>query len=202
MSSTNETDTRISLLQLAQSAQDSPAWEEVLEYYEPFVRQTLVRMKIKKSEIDDVCQQVLAKLWQGLKNYRRDKERARFRTWLTTLIRSVAIDDYRRRQRVKRTEGVGSDFLSNVATPSSLLEETIEEEWQAYVISLAMKRIKKVFTGKAVEVYLRIKSGETYEEVSESLGITKQSAQVLKSRVNTRLIHEVAQIRRNLELPG
>ena len=199
--STSNTSTPVTLLRRAQAGSDSPAWEEVLRYYQPFVRRILVRMKIKSSEIDDVCQMVLAKLWRDLKNYKRDEKRARFRSWLTSLIRSVAIDDYRKRMRVKRTENFGADVISNVAVPCSELEDIVETEWQYHVTAIAMSRVQNAFTGKAIEVFVRIKKGESYEKVSQELGITKQSAQVLKSRVTKRLMFEVAQIRKSLELP-
>ena len=158
-------------------------------------------MKVKNSEIDDVCQQVLAKLWQELKNFEPDDERARFRTWFTTLIRNVAIDDYRKRKRAKRVSGANSDFIPLLAAKSSDLEQKIEAEWEQYVVAVAMNRIQKIFTGKAIEVFLRIHEGESFENVSNSLGISKQSVYVLKSRVKNRLTCEVLQILDSVEFP-
>lgn len=199
MQSTSDSFTRVSLLQLALEDSDSPAWEELLRYYEPFVRRSLFHLGVKNPEVDDVCQQVLTRLWQQLKNYRRDEKRARFRTWLTKLIRNVAINDFRKRQRAKRTQGTDAEIMQSLAADSSQLEQKIEAEWQQHVIGLAMARIENIFTGKAIEVFLRVQEGESIEEVSESLGINRQSARVLKSRVKKRLMFEVIKIRNSLE---
>ena len=200
MPSTTNTFTRISLLQRAQ-ASDSGAWDEVLRFYEPFVRRTLGIMKINPSTTDDVCQQVLAKLWQELKNFQPDEKRARFRTWFTKLIRNVAIDDYRKRKRANRVSGVSTDAVYLLTGDSSELEQKIEAEWEKYVITVAMDRIQRIFSGKAVEVFLRVHEGESCEQVSKSLGISKQSGHVLKSRVKKRLMDEVVRILDSLEFP-
>ena len=110
----------------------------MLRFYEPFVRRTLGIMKINRSATDDVCQQVLAKLWQELKNFQPDQKRARFRTWFTKLIRNVAIDDYRKRKRANRVSGVGSDAVYLLTGDSSELEQKIEAEWEKYVVTICL----------------------------------------------------------------
>ena len=114
---------------------------------------TLGIMKINPSTTDDVCQQVLAKLWQELKNFQPDEKRARFRTWFTKLIRNVAIDDYRKRRRANRVSGVSSDAVYLLTGDSSDLEQKIETEWEKHVVTVAMGRIRRIFSGKAVEVH-------------------------------------------------
>jgi DNA-directed RNA polymerase specialized sigma24 family protein len=41
-------------------------------------------MGLRGPDLEDARQQVPLKLWQGLKNYKRDEKRARFRSWLST----------------------------------------------------------------------------------------------------------------------
>jgi len=156
-------------------------------------------MRIRNAEVDDVCQQVLVKLWKELGNFKVDKERARFRTWLTRLIRNVAIDDYRKRKSSRFITNESLEILANHANNSSKLEELIESEWQGYVVELGMKRIREIFTGKAVEVFLRRQKGEPIIQISENLALTRESAYVLSGRVKKRLIDEVIQIRNSLE---
>lgn len=194
--------TDVDLLRRAQADSSSTAWEELMRYYEPFVRKVLIRMNVESSETDDVCQQVLAKLWKTLKSYRRKEQHAKFRTWLTKLIHSVAIDHYRKRQRQNQVQMAGHEILSTLAARTSELEKAIEAEWQQYVTTLAMNRVREIYSGKAIEVFIRIQKGETFESVSDSLGITRQSAYVLKSRVSKSLMYELAQIRNSLELAG
>ena len=187
------------MLEIAKSDSERFEWNQLLQYYEPFVRKTLSIMRVEPSELDDVCQQVLTRLWKELVNYERDKEVARFRTWLTRLIRNVVINEYWKRKRAMRFEQQNLDFVEVGAENSTEIDLLIESEWQSHVVSLAMKRLELMFSGNAMEVFLRSEEGTPMEKICESLGISLQSGYVIKSRFKKRLVEEVALIRKHLE---
>lgn len=193
--------TRITLLQRAQSGKDHPDWDELLKYYEPFIRRILIGMGVAPANLDDVCQQVLSQLWQELANYQRLEGQARFRTWLTRLIRNVAINDYRKRQRAQRVGGTHLQDVEDLPQSPPDLEGRVEQEWQRHVVGIALKRMNQVFSGNAVEVFVRSTEGESSEAISKSLGLSVQSVYVLKNRVKKRLAHEVKLLREQLEFP-
>ncbi|EMI55634.1 RNA polymerase sigma factor [Rhodopirellula sallentina] len=199
---TGESATRESLLRRAQADAHGSAWEELLQYYEPFVRRTLRAMGVEEGEADDVCQQVLAHLWGRLVDFQPDHERARFRTWLTRIIRNTAVSEYRKRMRRQRVSFAESSILESLAGDSSDIEQRIEDEWQRYLVDLAMERIDEIFSGNAVEVFLRSVEGESAADIGQSLGIHVDSVYVLKNRVRRRLVHEIKVIREMLEFPS
>ncbi|MCM2374507.1 RNA polymerase sigma factor [Aporhodopirellula aestuarii] len=201
MNSSRNLPTRITLLERAQSGKDHPDWNELLRYYEPFIRRFLIGMGTSPSDVDDVSQQVLSRVWQELENYRRVETRARFRTWLTRLILNVAHNDYWKRKRAERVGGTDVDELENLPYEDPELEQRIEAEWQTHVVRLAMNRMKQVFSGNAIEVFLRSTEGESSAKISEDLGVSVQSVYVLKNRVKKRLAHEVKLLREQLEFP-
>ena len=189
------------MLQRVQGDPGSSDWDVFLRYYEPFVRRTLIGMGTKHEDVDDVCQLVLSRLWQELTKYKRDETRARFRTWLTRLIINVAINEYWKRKRAQAVGNYRSETLEELASKSSDLEKMIEEEWQRHVARLALERVKNMFSGNAIDVFLRSSQGESSEAISDSLGISLQSVYVLKNRVKTRLVHEVKRLQEQLEFP-
>ena len=81
---TDNLPTRVSLLHQAQASKDAVVWDELLQYYEPFITKILFRMGLRGLVLEDARQQVSLKLWQGLKNYKRYEKRTRFRSWLST----------------------------------------------------------------------------------------------------------------------
>ncbi|WP_404306759.1 RNA polymerase sigma factor [Neorhodopirellula lusitana] len=193
--------TRASLLERVQSGPNHPDWDELLRYYEPFIRQFLGKIGVAPKDVDDICQQVLARLWKELSNYRRESEHARFRTWLSRLIRNVAINDYRKQKRADNLNEIASEQAESLLEKPSELELLIEHEWQQHVIGLALERLGQIFSGNALEVFLRSSEGESTEQISEALGISMQSVYVLKNRVKKRLTHEVKCVRQELEFP-
>ena len=193
--------TRLSLLQQAQSEKAGPAWEELLVYYRPFIRRMLVRMGIKHSEIDDVCQLALMRLWKDLCNYEHRPRRARFRTWLSHLIHSTVVDWHRQQRQARRMVKADWNESEEPTTSETELAEQIEAEWREHIVNVALDHLRRVFSGNAVEVFVRSVEGQSVEQISQELGLSKESVYVLKYRVKKRLVREVYELRRGLEFP-
>ena len=81
--------TQQTLIQRAQNQDDHQAWDDFVSYYESFIKMVLRKAKISLNDEDDLVQKVLLRIWKGLPNYA--KEKARFRTWLSTIIRNTVI---------------------------------------------------------------------------------------------------------------
>ncbi|GAA4444781.1 sigma-70 family RNA polymerase sigma factor [Novipirellula rosea] len=193
--------TRISLLELAQSGKDHPAWEELLGYYEPFIGRILTHMGVARSDVDDVCQLVLMRLWKDLVNYQHEPQRARFRTWLSHLIHSTLVDWHRKRRRDRQTVDTGSIEVDQLLIDQPELEMQIEAEWKEHIVDLALERLRTIFSGNAVDVFVRSVEGESAAEISQELNISEESVYVLKHRVKKRLVREAYELRRELEFP-
>ncbi len=193
--------TRASLLVRAQSRPDHPSWEELLELYRPFITRILGHIGLRDANLEDVKQHVLLNLWTGLPLYRKTDAATKFRSWLARLIRNTAVDWFRRQKRVNletSLEDVGHESL-----PSDLpdLEERVEKEWQHYVLTLALQRLQKSFSGKALTVLSLSLQNLSCEEIGARLNLRTESVYVLKARVKSRLQREIKQLRAELEHP-
>ncbi|WP_404309232.1 RNA polymerase sigma factor [Neorhodopirellula lusitana] len=193
--------TRISLLELAQSGKDHPAWEELLDYYRPFIRQILTHLGVTPSDLDDACQLALMRLWRDLVNYQHQPNRARFRSWLSQLIHNTAMDWHRRQRRSNQTMSTDAGHVEQTLMCEPELEQRIEKEWRQHIVKLALERLKSVFSGDALDVFVRSVEGESAAEISRDLNIREESVYVLKHRVKKRLILESFELRRELEFP-
>lgn len=189
--------TRYSLLEKARSPRDGKAWEDLLGYYEPFINKILLHMGLRDEDLEDVRQQVMLKFWTGLKSYQRDANGARFRGWLSTLIRNTAIDWFRTRARECRP--VALPDAPAPLTDDPVVERFIEEEWQRLILTQAVRNLNQIFSGKALKVLALSLQGETVEAIAERLDLRRESVYVLKTRVKTRLTQEIARLRHELE---
>lgn len=187
------------MIHQAVSRADHPVWDEFLEYYDPFITSVLRKMNFQEPAIDDVRQLAFVKLWKNLPAYRKQPGKAKFRSWLAKLIRNVALnwirDNKGMRSEANLQENTQSEYLVN----SPDVEGNIEREWQAYVVKVALERLNPVFTGKAFKVLKLSLEGCSGDEISDQLGIQKESVYVLKNRVKKRLQEEIIQVRIELE---
>ena len=195
--STDRLPTRHSLIEEARSKPNGQAWEELLLHYEPFIDKILLMLGLRGADLDDVRQQVLLKLWRGLDAYSRDDGRARFRNWLSTLIRNTAIDWFRKQARGRRHASLADSGEFDVENPE--IERQIEEEWQKHILAIALQNLRQVFSGKAMRVFALSLKGESPEAIADELDLRLESVYVLKTRVKTRLTREIARLRLDLE---
>lgn len=194
--------TRISLLEKSRSGRDNRAWEELLGYYEPFITKILLRMGFRAADADDARQQVALNLWKGLHSYQAEANGARFRNWFSTLIRNTAIDWIRSQRRHGGTAPFNPGDLDQLGPERPGIDLLIEQEWQQHVVDLAMQNLRQVFSGKAFEVFALTLAGESVDAIAEELDLRKESVYVLRTRVKTRLRHEIRRIRIELEGGG
>lgn len=193
--------TRVSLLQRASDGSDQLAWEELLGYYEPFISKVLQAMGFRGADLDDARQQVSLLLWKGLQSYDRDPERAKFRTWFARLIKNAALNIIRSNQSTPSGPSLDDDRDGNrlVLGDDPALDLRVEQEWQEYVVGLAMDRASQVFSGKAVEVFKMSLDGQSCEEIAGLLNIKTSSVYILKSRVKAVVLKEIQQLKHDLE---
>jgi RNA polymerase sigma factor (sigma-70 family) len=190
--------TQQTLIQRAQNQDDHQAWDDFVSYYESFIKMVLRKANISLSDEDDLIQKVLLRIWKGLPSYAYQKEKARFRTWLSTIIRNTVIT------HINRDKSKGekhNSYLQEVDIVSeSAIEEVIHQEWMNYVSSIAMKKVEEVFSGNAIEVFKLSLLEKNAKQIAAELGISEDSVFVLRSRVKARLKKEVTQLRQLIEL--
>lgn len=195
--------TRHTLLHRARDRGDEAAWAEFTGYYRDFIYMVIHKMGIKHPDSDDLVQASFLKVWKNIDRFKVDDERAKFRTWLSTIIRNLVINHINQRKGVQKQQTLEDNrnvmpaFLHTVSETE--VDEIIQKEWEAYVVNLAMENIKTLFSKRAIEIFSLMLDGADIKTVSERYGIEVNSVHKLKTRVKNRLIEEIQHIRENLE---
>ena len=180
------------------SPDDKDVWNEFNSFYESFIDMLLNKWNCIPEERDDLKQEILLKIWKGMPNYEYREGQAKFRTWLSTVIKNTMYSymDKRNRREPNKLE---LDEVIYLPENKSDLEKVIEEEWSAHIMDLALKNVKGVFSGQAVTVFEMSLSGKSIEEIAKELAIAETSAYTLRSRFKARLKKEFQKLKHNLE---
>ena len=189
--------TQQTLIQRAQNPDDHQAWEDFVKYYQSFIVMVLGKSNISVSEEEDLVQNILLKVWKGLPKYEYRKEKAKFRTWLSTIIRNTIISHYNKSKGEDGKREKYSNIVENISESS--IEKVIEQEWYDYVVSLAMAKVQEAFSGRAIEVFRLSLQEKKANEIAEALDITEDTVYSLRSRVKRRLKQEVTKLRELIE---
>jgi len=193
--------TRHTLLQRAKDKNDHKAWEEFVAYYQNFISMLIYKMRFAGTDNDDLTQEILIHLWKNLGVY--DKEKASFRTWMSTVVKNTIMKYYRTVSRENRRKDIAAEQQEMTlfwdSTSSSELEQMIEDEWKNYVSELALEKLRTLFSGNAIEVFTLSLKGVSTEDICEQLGLKRESVYVLKNRVKARFMEEIRFLVNELE---
>lgn len=201
----NEWLTRQTLLVRAQKQDDALAWEEFVNYYESFIAVVLRKMGMKAEHREDMAQEILLKIWKGLPNFEIDSSRARFRTWLSTVIRNTAITYFNQQKNhdFKNSDiDLSDEKYEHLLARDDDMDKIVQKEWEKHICNLAMAKIKPLFSPRAMEVFDMFLHEKSIEEISAAVGIKENSVYKLKNRVRARLKEEVHNLCRELEPCG
>lgn len=194
--------TRRTLLARAKDLNDNLAWNDFAGYYAGFIRMVLCKMHVPQSEYDDLNQEILLKIWKGIQSFDTDNDKARFRTWLSVVIRNVIIQ-YMRSYRLREQREEGHDEITDPHTLESHYEERLEkiinEEWEQYMAEKVLEHLRKFFSGKAIDVFLLSTLGKSSEEISRELNVPLNTVYVLRNRVKVRFMDELKTLRTIIE---
>ncbi len=187
--------TRLTLVDRARDLNDNHAWNEFTDYYAGFIRMVLMQLQAPLDDLEDLSQTILVKLWKNLSTVELDRDHARFRTWLGTIIRNTYYTHCSQAASRKRREAAAT--TADVVPPD--IEDIIESEWRKHIIALVIERLNASFSGKAMDVFSMTLDGKSADDIASALELTKDSVYVLRNRVQSRFRKEARQLRSYLE---
>lgn len=192
--------TRQTLLMRVKNQDDEQAWDEFVSYYKTFIRVILKYLNISENDIEDLSQDILLKIWKAFARLDYDAEKARFRTWMNTVIRNAVIDFHRSRNRKVKTVANGEE-VNHESFPldEDQFSKIIDREWRAHITNLALENIRPEFSGNAIEVFDMCLNGTAVKTIAETLNLAEASVYKLRSRVEEKLIKEIKRLKLELE---
>ena len=161
------------------------AWVRFFDLYVPVMRR-FVEWNDKTRDPDDVVQDVLVKLLDAVRRGRYDPGRAKFRTFLATVIRNHLVSLYRR----DAARGAGSnvpidELLTEPSVPASQ-GDALDLAWARARHEAAVEHVltKTALSAQSKAVYrAHVLEGRPAGEVAAEFGITKGNVAKIKFRV-------------------
>ena len=188
--------TRFSLLRRLGEPDDSAAWSEFCEIYEPAIRRIAVRYGLQDADAREVTQEVLLTISRKISSFDVCGH-GRFRAWLATIARNTTIDLLRKN---KRSRCGGSSVQRRLA---GICEETgmqsiFDIEAEREVFAWAASRVQRTVEPATWQAFwMTAVSGESAEAASASLGMSLGAVYVARCRTLAKIKKLVIQYREN-----
>ncbi|MFK7820554.1 MAG: RNA polymerase sigma factor [Planctomycetaceae bacterium] len=174
------------------------AWNRMVELYAPTVVQWCRHMKLGEQEIPDVLQEVFQVVATRLHQFRRNRQTDTFRGWLRTVTRNKVIDHFRARDRQLIGAG-GTEAQSRMADVPDIgdaeNDDASGEVIETALFQRALTLIQEHFEERTWRAFwLTVVEGRATADVASELEMKPGTVRVAKSRVLSRLRHELGDV--------
>ncbi|MFN3190860.1 MAG: RNA polymerase sigma factor [Aureliella sp.] len=188
MTTDSSTSTNLSLLERV-SANESKAWQSLVNLYRPLVAFWCRRAGVVENQIDDLIQDVFFSVVRSLDQYQPTRENGSFRAWLWTITRNKIIDSARAGKRNPPARG-GSTALHatrEIAEQIDPSDETERTQW-SHLVHRALAQVQNEFEEKTYQAFWRSTIDNVpVAQVAKELGLGAATIRKYRSRILRRL---------------
>ena len=194
----NET-TRSSVIRAVADTENEAAWQRLFDLYAGFVFSIARSKGLKDEDADDVVQVVFSDLARNLPTFQYDREKGKFRSYLTGLVHWRVKDKLK---ASKRDADLKASFWEEAKASTTDDGGFSEREWQAAALEEALRRIKAgvrpehyaAFVASAVE-------GQDTETVMNLYGLSRDNLYQIRTRLTAKLREAVAKVLEEMDAP-
>ena len=165
---------------------DAAVWADFVERYLPAVR-TFIRLSgAPENERDDLVQEVFVKLVEILRASRYDAAKARFRTYLATLMRNLLVD-YFREIRSRETAVNGAARIAPQPELGSDPGRLLDATWRLAVHQAAVDHVLNVslLAMQSKDIYRAyVIEEQDIGDVARRFDVSRNTVSKIKMRVN------------------
>jgi RNA polymerase sigma-70 factor (ECF subfamily) len=155
---------------------DESAWRGLVQKHTRRVFSIAYRFSGRVDEAEDLTQEVFVKVYQSLARY--EPAAGAFTTWLGTVARNHAIDQYRRKREERSRVTEDSETLQALPDRAEMHDSALEREQRAQLVRRAVRALPPPLREALVLCDLQ---GMPYEEIAEALALPLGT---VKSRIN------------------
>jgi RNA polymerase sigma factor (sigma-70 family) len=150
--------TRQTLLSRLKNWDDQKSWREFFNLYWRLIYGVARQAGLSDAESQDVVQETIITVAKQMPEFRYDKAKGSFKSWLRKTAHWRIQDQFRRRQRDQRLTAASSDGDPAAAQPEATIDhdpfEAIwEEEWRQNLVDVAIDRVKKQVEPREFQVF-------------------------------------------------
>lgn len=199
--------TRQSLLSRLRDWQDQAGWREFFDTYWRLIYNVARKAGLADAEAQDVVQNTFIYLARRMPNFRYDRDRGSFRSWLRVVTRS-RISAHRRRSAAARSfiresspgEDAPADWEQVADSAVDPLDEVWRREWEQNLIQVAFRRLRSKVSARQLLIFHLAARGELpLTQVARKLGVNLAQVYLARHRVGKLFKAEVLRLRQETE---
>jgi RNA polymerase sigma factor (sigma-70 family) len=177
--------TSMTLIGRLRVGNDSAAWSRFNSIYSGLIQGWLRRRGVPADIADDVCQDVLTKVFEEIKRFDHNGRVGAFRNWLRMIMRHRLRTVQRRTWRAgERPLPDWSGIADQLEDDESDLTRLWDEEHDAYLLRRLLEMVAPEFKEHSLVAFRRVVlEGEDVTVVANALSMSPNAVRIAQSRV-------------------
>ncbi len=153
--------TRQSLLLRLKDHGDQEGWHEFFETYWRLIYSFCLKARLSEQAAEEVVQETMISVAKQMPEFRYDRSKGSFRSWLLTVVRRRITD--RHRQEVRWSRGIEPQSEPESGAPPAIeehadprrpdLDVLWASEWEGHLIRQALDRVRTQVSEKQYLIY-------------------------------------------------
>ncbi len=186
--------TRLSLISRIRQ-NDSAAWTEMVDLYQPLVKFWCRRHGIAESDIHDLAQEVFFSVSRSIDRYQPSDCSGSFRGWLWGVTRHKLLDALRKQLRIPAAEGGSTALQLTQNIPDQLDEQDDSERTEfGLLVHRALEQVRSEFEARSWQAFWRTTvDGLSVAVVAEQLSLSPATIRQHRSRILRRLRQQLGE---------
>ena len=189
--------TRQSLLSRLKDYDDNESWRDFFHTYWKLIYNMAVRSGLTEMEAQEVVQETIIAVSKQMPDFKYDRAKGSFKSWLLQLTRWRIQDQLRRRQRDEYLvvthdyEADSNGTVDNIPDPVSI-DSTWDDEWQRNLVDAAIRRLKTQATPKQFQIFdLYVLKQWPVAKITAALRVNITQVYLAKHRLTAMLKKEI-----------
>lgn len=205
--------TRHTLLHRLKDHEDATSWQEFFNRYWRFIYSVALHAGLREDEAQDVVQETIISVSKTIGDFKYDRTRCTFKSWLVYLTKCRIADHLRKRARQPSAEPLlgghnghnGDDTpidpLGQIADPSGLVLDGVwDQEWRNNLLAAALDAAKEKVTAQQFQIFHSyVVKGWPVKQVAQALGVNAGQVYLAKHRVGAVVNKEMVRLEKESE---
>ena len=179
------------LLSRVRNPEDKVAWREFDSRYGEMIVRYVRRCGLQLADAEDIRQIVMMRLSKALVTFSYSPLRGKFRSFVGRIVRNEVIRFISRPNIASRRVDSDSGELRE-SVDEEKLDRQWEREWADHHLRLPVRRLRRTYEPRSIEVFEQLLAGQTVERVATDFNMTTQAVHKVKQRIRNRLKELIA----------
>lgn len=191
--------TRTTLLERLKNWQDDSSWRDFFDVYWKLIYGVAIKGGLTKEEAQDVVQETMVTVAKQMPNFKYDRKKGSFKSWLLNTTRWRIADQFRKREALAVSHSSSDDTDIRVMTTDKVIDPASQDmnvlwdaEWEKNLLDAAISKVRRRLDPQKYQIFdFYVNKEWAPQKIAETFSIPIAQVYLAKHRVTEMIKEEV-----------